>query len=313
MKIGLILCILFMLFQTNVYADYIVIVDGEIIEEENSHRVQSVASISKVMTALVALENGNIHDIVVIDQKTTEQIGSSLYLRVNERYTLLSLVYGLMLRSGNDAAYAIANHVGGNQASFVKMMNEKAKEIGMKDTIFSNPSGLDEFDNGNRSTAFDMALCMQEAMKHDIFRIISNTKQYKAENNRVWINKNRLLREYEYCNGGKTGYTKQSGKTLITTANKDGMESIVVSFRESDYFMLHKRYHEEVNNKYKTIVLIEKGEYQIKNKKLIIEEDIKTILYQDQTLDVQTKIEENVVIIQYNRLDSLFERKVMLT
>ena len=302
-----------MLFQTNVYADYIVIVDGEIIEEENSHRVQSVASISKVMTALVALENGNIHDIVVIDQKTTEQIGSSLYLQVNERYTLLSLVYGLMLRSGNDAAYAIANHVAGNQASFVKMMNEKAKEIGMKDTIFSNPSGLDEFDNGNRSTAFDMALCMQEAMKHDIFRIISNTKQYKAENNRVWINKNRLLREYEYCNGGKTGYTKQSGKTLITTANKEGMESIVVSFRESDYFMLHKRYHEEVNNKYKTIVLIEKGEYQIKNKKLIIEEDIKTILYQDQTLDVQTKIEENVVIIQYNRLDSLFERKVILT
>lgn len=313
MKILLILSLLFVFFQNKVYADYIVLVDGEIVYEENSNHVQSVASISKVMTALVALENSDIQDIVVIDQKTTEQIGSSLYMHINERYTLLSLIYGLILRSGNDAAYAIANHVGGNQENFVRMMNEKAKEIGMKNTTFSNPSGLDEFDNGNQSTVYDMALCMQAAMKNEIFRIITNTKQYKAENNRVWINKNRLLREYEYCNGGKTGYTKQSGKTLITSANYNGMESIVVSFRESDYFMLHKKYHDEVNEKYKTIVLIQKGEYQIKNKKIIIEEDIKTILYKDQELGVQTRLMDNYIYIQYNRLDSLFERKVMLT
>lgn len=313
MKILLILSLLFVFFQNEVYGDYIVLVDGEVVYEENSHHVQSVASISKVMTALVAIENSNIHDVITIDQKTTEQIGSSLYMHINERYTLLSLIYGLMLRSGNDAAYAISEHVGGNQENFVLMMNDKAKELGMKDTIFSNPSGLDEFDDGNQSTVYDMALCMQAAMKNDIFRVITNTKQYKAENNRVWVNKNRLLKEYEYCNGGKTGYTKQSGKTLITSANYNGMESIVVSFRESDYFMLHKRYHEEVNEKYKTIVLIQKGEYQIKDKKIIIEEDIKTILYKDQELDVQTKLNENYVLIQYNRLDSLFERKVILT
>ncbi len=312
MKILLILSLFFVLFQNDVYADYIVMVDGEIVYEENSHHVQSVASISKVMTALVALENSDIQDIVRIDQKTTEQIGSSLYMHINERYTLLSLIYGLILRSGNDAAYAIANHVGGNQDNFVRMMNEKAKQLGMKNTIFSNPSGLDEFDNGNQSTVYDMALCMQAAMKNEIFRIITNTKQYKSENNRVWINKNRLLREYEYCNGGKTGYTTQSGKTLITSANKDGMESIVVSFRESDYFMLHKKYHEEVNEKYKTILLIKKGEYQIKDKKIIIEEDIKTILYKDQELDIQTRIMDDYIYIQYNRLDSIFERKVKL-
>lgn len=312
MKILLIFSLFFVLFQNNVYADYIVMVDGEIVYEENSHHVQSVASISKVMTALVALENSDIQEIVQIDQKTTEQIGSSLYMHINERYTLLSLIYGLILRSGNDAAYAIANHVGGNQEDFVHMMNEKAKEIGMKDTIFSNPSGLDEFDNGNQSTVYDMALCMQAAMKNEIFRIITNTKQYKAENQRVWINKNRLLREYEYCNGGKTGYTTQSGKTLITSANKDGMESIVVSFRESDYFMLHKKYHEEVNEKYKTILLIQKGEYKIKDKKIIIKEDIKTLLYKDQELDVETKLIDNYIYIQYNRLDSIFERKVKL-
>ena len=287
-------------------------VDGEIVYEENSHHVQSVASISKVMTALVAIENSDIQDIVQIDQKATEQIGSSLYMHINERYTLLSLIYGLILRSGNDAAYAIANHVGGNQENFVRMMNEKAKQLGMKNTTFSNPSGLDEFDSGNQSTVYDMALCMQAAMKNEIFRIITNTKQYKAENNRVWINKNRLLREYKYCNGGKTGYTTQSGKTLITSANKDGMESIVVSFRESDYFMLHKIYHEEVNEKYKTILLIQKGEYKIKDKKIIIEEDIKTLLYKDQELDIETKLIDNYIYIQYNRLDSIFERKVKL-
>ena len=287
-------------------------VDGEIVYEENSHHVQSVASISKVMTALVALENSDIQDIVQIDQKTTEQIGSSLYMHINERYTLLSLIYGLILRSGNDAAYAIANHVGGNQENFVRMMNEKAKQLGMKNTTFSNPSGLDEFDDGNQSTVYDMALCMQAAMKNEIFRIITNTKQYKAENNRVWINKNRLLREYKYCNGGKTGYTTQSGKTLITSANKDGMESIVVSFRESDYFMLHKKYHEEVNEEYKTILLIQKGEYKIKDKKIIIEEDVKTLLYKDQELDIETKLIDNYIYIQYNRLDSIFERKVKL-
>lgn len=312
MKILLILSLFFVLFQNHVYADYIVMVDGEIVYEENSHHVQSVASISKVMTALVALENSDIQDIVQIDQKTIEQIGSSLYMHINERYTLLSLIYGLILRSGNDAAYAIANHVGGNQENFVRMMNEKAKQLGMKNTTFSNPSGLDEFDDGNQSTVYDMALCMQAAMKNEIFRIITNTKQYKAENNRVWINKNRLLREYKYCNGGKTGYTTQSGKTLITSANKDGMESIVVSFRESDYFMLHKKYHEEVNEKYKTILLIQKGEYKIKDKKIIIEEDIKTLLYKDQELDIETKLIDNYIYIQYNRLDSIFERKVKL-
>lgn len=310
MKILLIFSLLFMSFQKNIYADYIVIVDGETIYEENSHHVQSVASISKVMTALVALENADIQDVIIIDKETTEQIGSSLYMHINESYTLLSLIYGLMLRSGNDAAYAIAEHVGGSQENFVKMMNQKAKEIGMKDTVFSNPSGLDEFDKGNQSSVYDMAICMQEAMKNDIFRIITNTKQYKAENNRVWINKNRLLKEYEYCNGGKTGYTTQSGKTLITSSNYNGMESIIVSFRESDYFMLHKRYHEEINNNYYSITLIKKGEYQIKDKKIIIKEDIKTILKNEQELSVKTIKYKDYILIQYNRLESMIERKI---
>lgn len=310
MKTIVIVLVLFSFFQIDVKGDYVVMVDDILIEEENMDHIQSVASISKVMTALVALENGNIHDVIHIDLETTKQIGSSLYMLEKESYTLLSLIYGLMLRSGNDAAYAIANHVGGSQEAFVKMMNEKAKDIGMKNTIFSNPSGLDEFDNGNQSTVYDMALCMKEAMKHDIFRIITNTKQYKAENHRVWINKNRLLKEYAYCNGGKTGYTKNSGKTLITSSKKENLESIVVSFREDDYFMLHKRLHEQIQQKYKSILLIPKGIYQINNKRFEISEDIKTLLLKENLIWIETKIEKDHIMIRYQQFNTIIERKV---
>lgn len=269
----------------NISSNYIVLVSDEIIIGEDIHKTQSVASISKIMTALVAIENGNITDQIIIDNESVNQIGSSLYMLENESYSLLSLIYGLMLRSGNDAAYAISKHVGGNVDSFVKMMNEKAKSIGMNDTFFSNPSGLDEFDNGNISSVYDMALCMQEAMKNELFRMIVKTKQYKAENNRIWINKNRLLNMYEYTNGGKTGYTIKSGKTLVTSSNYNGLESIVVSFREPDYFNLHKRLHEKINQEYKSITLIEKGKYKRKNKIINIEEDIKIILKTDETIN----------------------------
>lgn len=313
MKKIIVFMIIFMHFFVPVQADYVVLVDGEMIEENHSNEQQSVASISKVMTALVALENANIHDLIIIDKETTEQTGSSLYVKENESYTLYSLIMGLMLRSGNDAAYAIAKHVGGNQEQFVEMMNQKGKEIGMKNTFFSNPSGLDEFDEGNQSTPYDMALCMQAAMNHDVFRVITSTKQYHAENNRVWINKNRLLKIDEHCNGGKTGYTKKAGKTLITTSNYEGLESIVVSFREDDYFMLHKRLHEDVNQKYKSILLVPKGIYMFKNKKIEIEEDIKALLLKEDEVKIETFIRNNEIMIRFQKLDQIIERKIKLT
>ncbi len=301
----LILC-----FEFNVSSNYVVLVDDTVIEGENIHKTQSVASISKIMTALVALEIGEITDKVVIDSESSNQIGSSLYMLENESYSLLSLIYGLMLRSGNDAAYAIAKHVGGDIDSFVDLMNQKAKDIGMKDTSFSNPSGLDEFDNGNISSVYDMALCMNEAMKNPIFRIIVNTKQYKAENNRVWINKNRLLKIYEYANGGKTGYTTKSGKTLVTSANYNGLESIVVSFREGDYFNLHKNLHEKVNREYKIITLIEKGTYKRNNKKIIINEDIKLLLKKDEEINYQINKDKDGYILEYNQLNETRKVKI---
>ena len=310
MKNLFILFILFLYFECNIYSNYIVLVDDVVIIGEDIHKTQSVASISKIMTALIALENGDITEKVIIDKDSSNQIGSSLYMLENESYSLFSLIYGLMLRSGNDAAYAISKHVGGDVDSFVDLMNQKAKEIGMKDTVFSNPSGLDEYDNGNISSVYDMALCMNEAMKNPIFRIIVNTKQYKAENNRVWINKNRLLKMYEYANGGKTGYTTKSGKTLVTSANYNGLESIVVSFREDDYYNLHKNLHEKVNNEYKSITLIEKGIYKRNNKKIIINEDIKILFKIDDSINYKILKDKNGFILEYTQLNKT--RKVMI-
>ena len=298
-----------MLFINDIYANYIVISNGEVIEGVDIHKTQSVASISKIMTALIAIEYGNITDEVIISKKASQQIGSSLYMFENERYSLLSLIHGLLLRSGNDAAYAIAEHLGGIE-TFVSLMNQKAKELNMNNTVFSNPSGLDEEDNGNISSVYDMALCMQEAMKNDIFKAIIKTRQYKAENQRIWINKNKLLLNYEFCNGGKTGYTKKSGKTLITSTFKNGVDSIVVSFREDNYFMLHKQIHEKINNEYKIITLIKKGKYKRNNKVIIINEDIKVLLKNDEKIDYELKKNKNEYIVYINQLDKI--RKVVI-
>lgn len=299
MKKLLILLIVFCCFQTPIDASYIVMAEGQIIEGEDIHQVQSVASISKVMTALVALEHVQIGEIVTIDDISVQQTGSSLYLNVGEKYSLLSLLYGLMLRSGNDAAYAIALFVGKNQEKFVEMMNKKAKELGMKDTIFRNPSGLDEIDGGNTSSVYDMALCMSAAMKNKVFRLIVNTRQYKAENNRVWLNKNRLLNEYEYANGGKTGYTTLSGKTLITSAYKDGLESIVVSFREGEYWRLHQQLHQKTFDRLKATVLIKKGYYRIKDKNVLIEEDV-VALSEDEHIQVKMELSDLFLNVSYS-------------
>ena len=145
-----------------------------------------------------------------------------------------------MLRSGNDAAVAIAEHVGGSVEGFVFLMNQKAAEIGMRNTHFANPHGLDDSEN-HYSTAYDMALLMQYAMKNKEFRKISGTEVYRApaapgeDWDRVWRNKNKLLTSlYEYCTGGKTGYTKRAKRTLVTTASKGGMDLIAVTLDAPD-------------------------------------------------------------------------------
>jgi D-alanyl-D-alanine carboxypeptidase (penicillin-binding protein 5/6) len=228
---------------------------GRILFEKDAHTKRRIASITKIMTAILAIESGKMDDTVTVSSRAVHTEGSSIYLKEGEKIKLRDLVYGLMLRSGNDAAVAIAEHVGGSVEGFVFLMNQKAAEIGMRNTHFANPHGLDDAEN-HYSTAYDMALLMQYAMKNKEFCKISGTKVYRAPNpgekwDRVWRNKNKLLTNlYEYCTGGKTGYTKRAKRTLVTTASKGGLDFIAVTLNAPDDWNDHIAMYEYGFNHY---------------------------------------------------------------
>lgn len=217
---------------------------GKVLFEKKAHEKQSIASITKVMTAIIAIESGKMDEISKTSRKAIYAEGSSIYLEQGEKMKVEDLVYGLMLRSGNDSAIAIAEQIGGSEEGFVHLMNEKAAWIGMQNTHFDNPHGLES--ETHYSTAYDMALLMRYAMKNKEFQKISGTKMYKAESRSyAWKNKNRLLTEkYKYCTGGKTGFTKKAGRTLLTTAERDGNALVVVTLNAPDDWNDHIQLYE---------------------------------------------------------------------
>lgn len=262
--------------------------NNRIIYSSNIHNVRSVASISKIMTAVLAVESGKLDDIVIIGDEIDGSYGSGVYISKDERLTLKDLVYGLMLRSGNDAALAIANYVGGSVDNFVKMMNEKAVSIGMKESTFYNPSGLDSSTmKGNYSSAYDMAILTSYAMDNEIYKEITKTKNYKLKTNKntyEWINKNKLLSTYKYTTGGKTGFTEIARRTLVTTASKDGVNLVAVTLNDGNDFSDHKNLFEEAFKEYTNYEILKKGYIDIidedyySNRKFYIEEDFNYIL-----------------------------------
>lgn len=227
------------------------------------HNQRSVASISKIMTAVLAVESGKMDDIVTIGDEISTSYGSGIYITKGEKMTLRDLVYGLMLRSGNDASLAIAKYVGGDK--FIEMMNAKAKEIGMNNTIFNNPNGLDE-ENGNYSTVYDMALLTSYAMNLEEYRKIVNTEYHKVTTNKntyMWTNKNKLLFMYEYTTGGKTGYTKKAKRTLVSTASKDGLDLVAVTLNDGNDFKDHINLYEYGFKNYKMTKILNRGPVNI--------------------------------------------------
>ena len=242
---------------------------NRILYEKNINEVRSVASISKIMTAVLAIESGKLDDKVIIGEEINDAYGSGIYIKEGEELTLKDLVYGLMLRSGNDAALAIAKYVGGSVDEFVEMMSKKAKEIGMNNTTFNNPSGLDE-DKGNYSTAYDMAILTSFAMKLDDYKIITSTKKYTITTNKntySWINKNKLLSIYKYTTGGKTGFTEIAKRTLVTTASKDNINLVVVTLNDGNDWKDHQDLFEYGFNNYTNLKILEKGEINIYDEK----------------------------------------------
>ena len=232
---------------------------------KNYHTPLLIASITKIMTCILAIESNKLNDTVKVTDIINKSYGSGIYIEVGEEISLKDLLYGLMLRSGNDAALMVAEYVGGNIPKFVEMMNNKAKEIGMTNTIFVNPSGLDNSDSGNYSTAYDMALLTQYAMKNKEYRNIVKTKNYKVKTNKktyIWKNKNKLLKE-AYITGGKTGYTEKAKRTLVSTASSDNMDLIVVTIKDSDDWNTHKSLYLYAFDNYKTYRVLKKNSFKV--------------------------------------------------
>lgn len=269
---------------------------NRVLLSKNKDKPMLIASITKIMTCIIALENKNISDLVVVDDSIKESYGSGIYISVGEEITLKDLLYGLMLRSGNDAAIMISTYVSGSVDSFVDMMNQKAKEIGMKNTIFHNPSGLDNNTIGNTSTAYDMALLTSYAMQNKTYREIVKTKKYTAKTNLktyIWHNKNKLL-QYDYITGGKTGYTEKAKRTLVSTASKNNLNLVVVTIKDSDDWNTHKSLYEYAFDNYKSYNILNKKTFSIPKDKyydsLYIKNDVSIILNINETKNVISHI-----------------------
>lgn len=216
---------------------------GCVISSRAPDERMKMASTTKIMTALVALENADVNRVVSIPKEAVGVEGSSIYLFEGEALTLEALLYAMLLESANDAAAAIAITVGGSIEGFADMMNEKAEELGLENTHFTNPHGLDG--DEHYTTARDLALIAAEAMRNESFcEIVSTQKKTIPLNNtegvRLLINHNKLLRSYEGAIGIKTGFTKKSGRCLVSAAERDGVRLICVTLSAPDDWRDHK-------------------------------------------------------------------------
>lgn len=215
---------------------------GSILYKKNIHKKHYPASITKILTAMLLLENSSLSDIVTFSSNAAfgiERGSSTIYSDVGEKMTMEQCLYAIMLESANEVCLAGGEHVAGSVEAFVDMMNDKVKELGLKNTHFNNPNGLP--DTKHYTTAYDMAVIARQAMQNATFRKIAGTRTYTCsktnthKTTRVWRNHHQMLNgydhpkyEYKYCIGGKTGFTQVSQYTLVTFAEKNGMQLLSV-------------------------------------------------------------------------------------
>lgn len=233
--------------QSDVSAECAVLISeqtGEIIFQKNAYTHHSMASTTKIMTSLIAAESGRIRDEIVVSENMINVEGTSMGLLPGDSVSLLELIYGMLLPSGNDAANVTACYIGGNVENFAKLMNNKAREIGMNNTNFVTPSGLD--DENHYSCAYDMALLGRYAIQNPIFKTVCSSKKATLSYGnppyrRTLYNHNRLLSTYKYALGIKTGFTKKSGRCLVSYAQKDGVGLVAVTLNAPNDWSDHKK------------------------------------------------------------------------
>ena len=227
---------------------------GRLLYDKNGEKRMLIASTTKLMTALVALEQGGLQQEITVTGGHMAE-GSSMYLRPGEKLTLETLLYGLLLSSGNDAALAVTECMGG-AVPFVARMNEKAAELGMENTHFANPNGLD--DEAHYSTAEDMAKLAAAAMDDPVLRRVASTKTARI-GGRTLTNHNKLLSRVEGCVGLKTGYTKAAGRTLVSCAERDGVRLVAVTLQDGDDWNDHASLYEQGFRVLRPVKAVERG------------------------------------------------------
>lgn len=230
---------------------------GEILYSKNADAKMQMASTTKIMTTILALESGELDERFTVDEDAIMVEGSSMGLLPGDVVTKRILCYGMMLPSGNDAANATAVKLGGDVDLFVDMMNEKAHELGLENTNFVTPSGLDDYTDEHYSTAYDMAKLTAYALENEDFREICKTQNVKFElkNGRTvaLYNSNRLLSTLEGCIGVKTGFTDKAGRCLITAVERNGATLICVTLRDSDDWRDHIELYKHCFNMLDTV------------------------------------------------------------
>ena len=230
---------------------------------ENIDKKMEMASTTKIMTALIVLENSNLDKEFKIPKEAVGIEGSSIYLKENQIWTIRDLLYGLMLRSGNDSAMALAIATAGSCDRFVEMMNEKAEELNLKNTHFENPHGLHS--DTHYTSAYDLAVISSYAMRNDEFVKIVSSKSYVAEANQTrerqyFLNKNKLLSSYDGANGIKTGYTTDSGRCLVSSALKNNMQVVCVVLNCYDMWNACSHYMDKAFDEYQPVEMGKKGD-----------------------------------------------------
>lgn len=237
---------------------------GRLLDGSNEHVRLPIASLTKIWTAFTVLESGASLGNTTISPLAASAEGSSIYMEQGASADVKGLLYGLMLRSGNDAAAALAEHAGGSMDGFVKLMNDQALLYGLNDTYFSNPSGL--HDELHLSTAYETALMLSIALENKHFKEIASTNNYTYKHDGKtahWANKHRLINSEAYAVAGKTGFTKAAGRTLATYFEKDGKNIVVVTLNDGNDWMSHRDLSAKTFAKYKHVTVAKKGNYDI--------------------------------------------------
>lgn len=253
------------------------------------------ASTTKIMTAITAIENSNLLDVVQVQDEILTVDGANIYIEQGENILMQDLLYGMILRSGNDAAMTIARHTSGSVENFVKLMNEKARQLNLKNTIFNNPTGLDDTEE-NYSSVHDLALLYSYAYKNKTFREIVGTLNYKASSDKksyYFINRSKILSMDDKITGAKTGYTPKAGRILVSSAKKGDL-NLVISTKGNDYgYKEHINFYNEVFSKYKKYKILDKNNFKADSSlkgKLYIKNSFSYPLSKDEINKISKKI-----------------------